>query len=115
MEAIEQRIVIFKREDGQQPFRTWLNGIRDQRTVRKIEARVARIRLGNFGDSKPVGEGVIEYRIDYGPGYRAYFGRDGETIVVLLCGGDKSTQNKDIALAKQYWNEYKEKKDEKSK
>ena len=112
MDAKEQRIVIFRNEDGKQPFRTWLGGIRDQRAVRKIEARVARIRLGNFGDSKPVGEGVIELRIDYGPGYRAYFGRDGDTIVVLLCGGDKGTQDKDIELAKQYWKEYKEKKDE---
>lgn len=112
MEAKEQRIIIFRKGDGKQPFRTWLDGIRDQRAVRKIEARVARVRLGNFGDSKPVGEGVIELRIDYGPGYRAYFGRDGDTIVVLLCGGDKGTQDKDIELAKQYWKEYKEKKDE---
>ena len=115
METKEQRIVIYKREDGKRPFRIWLEGLSDQRTVRKIEARIARVRQGNFGDSKPVGEGVIELRINYGPGYRAYFSRDGDTLVILLCGGDKSSQDKDIKLAKKYWKEYKEKKDERSK
>ena len=115
METKEQRIIIFKKEGGKRPFLTWLNGIRDQRAVRKIEARIARVRLGNFGDSKSVGEGVTELRIDYGPGYRVYFGREADVVVVLLCGGDKGSQRCDIELAKQYWKEYKEQQDEKSK
>ena len=101
-----------KEGSGKCPFRAWLDRLRDQQAVRKIEARVARVRLGNFGDSKPVEEGVVELRISYGPGYRAYFGRDGSTIVVLLCGGGKSTQDKDIELAKRYWREYKEREDD---
>ena len=112
MEAISQRIIIFKKDDGTKPFRVWLSNIGDQRAVRKIEARIARVRLGNFGDSKTVGEGVIELRINYGSGFRAYFGRDGDTIIILLCGGDKKTQSKDIELAKKYWIQYKEQKND---
>jgi putative addiction module killer protein len=61
-----------------------------------------------LGDSKSVGEGVTELRVDYGPGYRVYFAREGQTLVILLCGGDKRTQEKDIQRAKQYWNDYKQ-------
>ena len=68
--------------------------------------RLDRVSLGNFGDCRSVGEGVQELRIDYGPGYRVYFGQLGSTIVLLLCGGDKSTQAKDINLAHYYWSEY---------
>lgn len=68
--------------------------------------RLDRISLGNFGDCRSVGEGVQELRIDYGPGYRVYFGQLGSTIVLLLCGGDKSAQAKDINLAHYYWSEY---------
>ncbi len=72
----------------------------------RIRVRLDRVSLGNFGDCHSVGEGVQELRIDYGPGYRVYFGQAGSTIVLLLCGGDKDTQSKDISLAKYYWNEY---------
>lgn len=72
----------------------------------KIRVRLDRISLGNMGDCHRVDDGVHELRIDYGPGYRVYFGWLGSTIVLLLCGGDKSTQTKDIDLAKQYWNDY---------
>ena len=68
--------------------------------------RLDRVSLGNFGDCHGVGDGVQELRIDYGPGYRVYFGQVGSTIVLLLFGGDKSTQAKDIEQAKRYWNEY---------
>ncbi len=68
--------------------------------------RLDRVSLGNFGDCRSVGEGVQELRIDYGPGYRVYFGQLGSTIVLLLCGGDKSAQAKDINLAHYYWSEY---------
>lgn len=65
------------------------------------------MELGIFGDSKSVGEGVSELRIHYGPGYRVYYAQEGKNIYLLLCGGDKSSQDKDIKLAKQYWNNYK--------
>ena len=73
----------------------------------RVLARLARVRQGNPGDCKPVGEGVSELRVDYGPGYRVYFGQKGRTLVVLLCGGDKRTQDRDIRLAKQFWQEFK--------
>ena len=68
--------------------------------------RLNRIRLGNFGDCKGVGSGVSELRVPHGPGYRVYFGRKGNTVVILLYGGDKKTQSKDIALAQKYWDDY---------
>jgi putative addiction module killer protein len=93
-------------EDGQNPFRVWLEKLRDRQARAKIRVRLNRIRLGNFGDCKPVGNGVSELRIPHGPGYRVYFGRRGNAVVILLYGGDKKTQSKDIALAQKYWNDY---------
>ena len=72
----------------------------------RVFVRLERVRLGNLGDCKPVGDGVSELRVKAGPGYRVYFGRDGRTLVVLLCGGNKATQRKDIADAKKYWWDY---------
>lgn len=81
-------------------FRSWLADLRDRRAVARIAARIDRLKLGNPGDVKSVGDGVSELRIDYGPGYRLYFKRVGQEIVLLLCGGDKSTQDRDIERAK---------------
>lgn len=81
-------------------FDHWLRGLRDIRAQARILARLDRFAHGNPGDVKPVGGGVSEMRINYGPGYRVYFLRRGRLVVVLLCGGDKSTQSKDIAQAK---------------
>ena len=81
-------------------FENWLTGLRDQRGKAKIVARIDRLALGNPGDVAPVGEGVSELRIHFGPGYRVYFVRRGKTVVVLLCGGDKGSQERDIAQAK---------------
>ena len=78
----------------------WLNALRDARAVAKIAVRLKRLSDGAFGDVAPVGEGVSELRIHYGPGYRVYFVRRGGVLVILLCGGDKSTQVRDIAVAK---------------
>lgn len=80
-------------------FRDWLAALRDRQARSKILLRIERMELGNLGDVKAVGEGVSEARIPYGPGFRLYFVRRGETVIVLLCGGDKSTQPKDIKLA----------------
>jgi putative addiction module killer protein len=74
--------------------------LRDQKARARIDARIRRLELGNPGDVEPVGEGVSELKIDYGPGYRVYFVKNGKTVVVLLCGGDKSTQDQDIKKAK---------------
>ena len=82
-------------------FSNWLRALKDANAVARIAARIRRLELGNLGDVKPVGEGVSELRIDYGPGYRIYFVQQGNTVVILLCGGDKRTQNKDIRTAKQ--------------
>jgi putative addiction module killer protein len=81
-------------------FSTWLRKLRDLQTLARIQIRIRRLSLGNFGDVKPVGEGVSELRIDYGPGYRVYFQRTGSLLVLLLIGGTKSTQQSDIAKAK---------------
>jgi putative addiction module killer protein len=80
--------------------------LRDTKARNKIQLRLDRVKLGNLGDYRSVGEGVFEFRIDYGPGYRIYFGQVGLTIVLLLCGGDKSTQEQDIRKAKEYWADY---------
>jgi putative addiction module killer protein len=81
-------------------FKTWLRNINDRVTQAVINARIRRVSSGNFGDCKPVGDSVSELRIDYGPGFRVYFTRQGQDIIILLCGGDKSTQSRDIAAAK---------------
>lgn len=88
------------------PFDKWFDGLRDRKARFKITARLERLELGNMGDCRSVGEGVYELRIPYGPGYRIYFGQVGTTIVLLLCGGDKSSQVKDIRQAKDYWKDY---------
>jgi putative addiction module killer protein len=82
-------------------FDMWLSGLVDQKAQAKIASRIERLALGNPGDAKPVGGGVSEMRVPHGPGYRVYFKQTEKTIVVLLCGGDKSTQQKDIKRAKE--------------
>ena len=82
-------------------YKRWFSKLRDTRARARIDIRIRRAALGNFGDSKSVGSGVNELRIDYGPGYRIYFTFIGKEIVVLLAGGDKSTQHKDIRKAKE--------------
>jgi putative addiction module killer protein len=88
------------------PFRDWLDSLKDGRAVGVIRARLNRIRLGNFGDCHAVGEGVEELRLHFGPGYRIYFGREGLCVVILLIGGSKKSQGKDIVQAKKLWKEY---------
>lgn len=92
--------------DGRSPFREWLRGLKDVRTRAIVRVRLNRVRLGNLGHCRELAEGVSELKIDHGPGFRVYFGEDGDTLVILLCGGDKSTQRADIQRAKAYWRDY---------
>lgn len=108
MFATPREVVAFRAQDGRAPFEEWLDDLNDKKAVARVLARLARVRQGNLGDCKSVGEGVSELRVDYGPGYRVYFGQQGRTLVVLLCGGDKRTQGRDLRLAKQYWREFKQ-------
>ena len=102
----ERELREYLTETGRNPFREWLHSLRDLQARARIRVRLNRVRLGNLGDYKPVGDGVMELRLDFGPGYRIYFGQAGEVLVILLCGGDKRTQTRDIMTAKQYWQSY---------
>ncbi len=107
MEGKGREIVFLRLDNERSPFEDWLNGIKDLALVRAIDARITRIRDGNFGDHKSIGEGVFELRIPIGPGLRVYYGLDGEILVVLIGGGNKSTQERDIKQAKELWRQYK--------
>jgi putative addiction module killer protein len=102
----EREIREYLTETGHNAFREWLLSLRDSQARARIRVRLNRVRLGNLGDCKPVGEGVLELRMDFGPGYRVYLGQDGAVLVILLCGGDKRTQERDIKTAKEYWQSY---------
>jgi putative addiction module killer protein len=93
-------------QKGRVPFRYWLERLKDKKAAAIIDARITRVRMGNLGSSKLVGHGVKELKVDFGPGYRVYFGEDSGTVVVLLIGGDKKSQAADIKLAQQYWADY---------
>ena len=101
-----QLVEYYETLDGSQPVQEWLE-LLDSRTDVRITARIERLQLGNPGDYKSVGKGVYELRIDFGPGYRVYFALSGISIVLLLCGGTKKTQQADIDTAYEYWSEYK--------
>ena len=92
-------IRIYTDREGHAPYEYWLEALPDRMARAKIRARLARVEAGNIGDCKPLRDGVQELRIDHGPGYRVYYTFKGKTLVLLLCGGDKSTQRKDIHLA----------------
>jgi putative addiction module killer protein len=106
MEARERELRIFRTFDGRIPYLEWFNGLRDRRAKQRIEARLARLRLGNPGHVRSLKDGVWELKIDHGPGYRVYYAEHDLVVVVLLCGGDKRTQREDIAAAKAYWRAY---------
>jgi len=106
MEARPRRVAIYETSAGSAPFTEWLDGLRDPKARARIRIRIDRVSLGNLGDCKTVGAGVLELRVDYGPGYRVYLAEDGPTLVLLLCGGDKDSQSRDIELAQEYWSDY---------
>jgi putative addiction module killer protein len=100
-------IVHYQDEAGHVPFQEWMDRLRDRLAKARIVARLAQLEKGSLGDSKSVGEGVIELRVHIGAGYRVYCGPYGEHWIVLLCGGDKSSQAKDIERAKAFWAKWK--------
>ena len=110
MEVRPKTIKVYQRGDGNLPFVKWIKGLHDLRGKQKIEARIDRVRSGNLGDHRSVGEGALELRIQYGPGYRVYLGQEDNTFVIILLGGDKSSQDDDIKKAKEYWKEYQKEK-----
>lgn len=104
--AVKYEIQEYKTAKGVSPFGAWIRSLRDRHGQAKIRTRITRLKLGNFGIHRGVGEGVMELVIDVGPGYRVYYGLDGDRLVILLGGGDKKSQETDISLAKQHWAEY---------
>ncbi|MEI6208024.1 MAG: type II toxin-antitoxin system RelE/ParE family toxin [Desulfuromonadales bacterium] len=108
MQVFPLEIEYYISANGDRPFKEWLEGLRDINGRAKIRVRLDRARLGNLGDHKHLEQGVWELRIDYGPGYRVYFGKDGNRIILLLVGGDKSTQRRDIETAAAYLHDHEE-------
>jgi len=98
--------IIYQTETGRYPFEDWIRNLMDIQGRAKIRARVDRLEQGNFGKHDFVGQGVSELKIDFGPGYRVYYGRVNPTTVMILCGGNKKTQRKDIRKAIEYWDDY---------
>lgn len=105
---IEIDIEIYETITGKRPFEEWLKDLREICTRAKILTRIDRLKTGNFGDCKTLQDGVCELRIHYGPGIRIYYGKIGTKLILLLCGGDKSSQEKDVAKAKEYFKDFQE-------
>ena len=106
MEVKSKAIIDYETPNGDSPIREWLDSI-DGMIAARIEARLKRVALGNMGDVKPLGNGVSELRLFFGSGYRVYFAQVGDRVVILLCGGDKSSQTSDIEKAHEYWIDFK--------
>lgn len=105
---MKKELRIYRTVTGKQIFTDWLESLRDLTGRAQITNRLNRACLGNFGDCEPVGDGVYELRVHYGPGYRIYFSEQEDTILLLLIGGSKRTQKKDIKKAKEFWKEFRE-------
>ena len=105
-EAVSYEVEVYQTEEGRSPFSEWIRNLKDRTARARVRTRLARLRLGNFGDTNSLGGGLHELRINYGPGYRVYFGRTGNRLVLLLCGGMKRTQARDIEQALTYWHDY---------
>ncbi len=106
MIVIQKEIHRYQSRDGKSPYLEWFLSLKDETIRGRIRERLARVRLGLFGDHRSVGQGVFELRFHFGPGYRIYFGQIGRVVVLLLCGGDKSSQKADIRQAQEYWADY---------
>lgn len=105
---MQKDIIIYKTESGKEPLTEWITSIKDNTTRARIRTRLARILAGNLGEHKYLSEGISEFKLDFGSGYRIYYSELNNIILLLLCGGDKKTQNKDIKKAIEYLNNHKE-------
>jgi putative addiction module killer protein len=106
MEPRPRRLLIYETEDGRRPFAMWMDGLRGSDIHAIVLTRMDRVELGNLGDWGTVGEGVYELRIHLGPGYRVYFGQDGDDVILLTGSKKSKSQSQDIAEAKAYWRDY---------
>lgn len=106
VEVVKKEIRHYQTIDGKVPYQEWFNSLKNQKAKAIIEKRLDRVEEGNLGEWNSVGHGVYEMKIHYGSGYRIYFGQDGPILIILLCGGDKRTQAKDIRLAIDCWQDY---------
>lgn len=100
-----RKVVIYETANGRSPYQDWFDGL-DKKVQAIVDSRLTRLRQGNLGTYRSVGSGVKELKINFGPGFRIYFGEDGGEIVVLLCAGDKGSQDRDIKKAQEYWTDY---------
>lgn len=110
METARRGLYYYEDDRGRHPYREWLLGLKEQTVVARLDVRLTKLMMGNFGKWRSVGGGVIELKEDFGPGYRIYVAEDWPVWVVVLCGGDKSSQASDIRRAKEYWKNYKSRK-----
>ena len=108
MHTLMIEVIAYQDSNGHKPYAEWLGNLTDKQAKARILVRVNRMAAGNFGDCKPLRDGLQELRIDYGPGYRVYLSRQGPVLVLLLCGSDKSDQNRAIKQAIDYLNDWKE-------
>ena len=106
---MEKVVIVYRTQEGDEPFTGWLFSLRDKTLRQRVETRINRIEQGNYGDHRRF-QGILEIRLNFGKGYRLYCGEDGGILVVLLAGGDKSSQHKDITKALDYWRDYHEQK-----
>ena len=111
MPADEYSLRHYIAANGKRPFAEWLCSLSDRDAAARVQIRLDRLRLGNLGDVRSLGKGLSELRIDVGPGYRVYFTREGKSTVILLCGGDKTTQQKDIRRAREFQTDYRRRPD----
>ncbi len=112
METNNKIIEIYQTKDGRRPYEEWLNNLKDKVVRARIRARIDKVEVGNFGNYRFLGDGVSELKFTFGPGFRVYYALDGEKVVLLLIGGDKSSQQDDISIAKKYWFDHKERENE---
>jgi putative addiction module killer protein len=111
MPADEYLLRHYEASNGRRPFAEWLWSLSDRNAAARVQTRLDRLRLSNFGDARSLGKGLSELRIDIGPGYRVYFMVEGKSAVMLFCGGDKSTQQRDIRRAREYLTDYRRRPD----
>lgn len=101
-----RKLEVYETCDGKRPFIDWLESLKDKKVRYRVKERLDRVALGNLGDHKSLEQGVSELRLAFGSGYRIYYAEEGEQIILLLCGGDKSGQSRDIRKAITYWQDY---------